>query len=70
LADFSAILRSAAAVMRSRTSSPPIPSSFAHSASGLAAHISDRLGDFARAHDLAALFVDHLALVVHHVVEF
>jgi hypothetical protein len=36
----------------------------------LVAHVGDRLGDFARTHDLFALLVDDLALVVHDVVEF
>ncbi len=33
------------------------------------AHVGDGLGDVGRRHDLAALLEDHLALVVHHVVD-
>ena len=36
----------------------------------LGPHIGDRRGHVARVHDLAALLVDDLALVVHHVVVF
>ncbi len=36
----------------------------------LGAHIGDRRGDILGAHDLAALIVNDLALVVHHVVVF
>ena len=33
------------------------------------AHVGDRVRDVVLAHQLLALLVDHLALVVHHVVE-
>ena len=36
----------------------------------IVAHVGDRRRDVVRAHDLAALLVDDLALVVHHVVVF
>ncbi len=36
----------------------------------LAAHFDDGFRHIGRVHQLAALFVDHLALIVHHVVEF
>ena len=36
----------------------------------LGAHIGDRRRHVARVHDLAALLVDDLALIVHHVVVF
>ena len=37
---------------------------------GLGAHIGDDVADMLGIHDLGALLVDDLALVVHHVVEF
>ena len=41
-----------------------------HRGDRLVAHVGDGGGDVARIHDLAALLVDDLALVVHHVVVF
>ena len=36
---------------------------------GVLAHLGDRIADALAVHDVGALLVDHLALVVHHVVE-
>ena len=37
---------------------------------GLGAHVGDRFADALRVHDVGALLVDDLALVIHDVIEF
>ena len=40
-----------------------------HVIDNLPAHVDDVVGDLFGGHQLAALFIDHLALVIHHVIE-